>query len=444
LAESRIPSLQMVLQEGDEERAHQTHHVSTPNAPMIVPFSPTSPVGTGVAGVPSPPCGADDEVNFNGHMTGNAADQRRTDATEPVYKPGVLETLETDPRPLLLIGPGFDKSYALNANRWVKVGRSKKAQLLLVNTGVSRNHCSFRWDCHRRLVELKDMSASGTLVNGTAVKGERHVLAHGDRLRVEGKGARYDFILDLRPVNGGITDPREEQGGAQHWRKLRGPALIQRRDHLKSQLDGYEQNITRLEKETFEKEKEFYEIATRRSLRTQEDKQRKIDLEKYILGAKELEFKLNEGRDNWLSMLQTEYDNNEKVVRPIMDSVAALQIKVEKLQLKKDELERTIHPEKYAVADVSRTGSFTLELPTPEPSVRDRVGSHTEAAGPLDDIEGEEEAFADMPGMGGGQPTKAASSPVKADLGTLERGFADEPQSKRLKAESPPQSPVSH
>merc|ERR1712008_90039 len=278
------------------------------------------------------------------------------------------------------------------------------------------------------------------------VKGERHVLAHGDRLRVEGKGARYDFILDLRPVGGGITDPRHEQVGTQHWRKLRGPALVQRRDRLKSQLEGYEEGIARLEKETFDKEKEFYEIATRRSLRTQEDKQRKIDLEKYILGAKELEFKVNEGRDNWLAMLETEYAANEKVVRPIMDSVAALQIKVEKLQLKKDELERTIHPEKYAVADVSRSGSFTLELPTPEPSRTGsehlRSGSHTEAAGNLDDIEGEEEAFADMPGMGGGEPTKAASSPVKGDFGTQDSGFADEPQAKRLKAEPAHDSPV--
>merc|ERR550532_3078183 len=253
------------------------------------------------------------------------------------------------------------------------------------------------------------MSASGTFINGKAVKGERQVLAHADRLRVEGKGARYDFILDLRPVGGGITDPKDEQVGAQHWRKLRGPALVQRRDRLKSQLEGYEEGIERLTKEKFEKEKEFYMIATRRSLRTQDEKQRKIDLEKYILGTKELEFKVNEGRDNWLAKLETEYASNEKVVRPIMDGVAALQIKVEKLQLKKDELERTIHPEKYAVADVSRTGSFTLELPTPEPSVN-RSGSHTEAA-PMDDIEGEEEAFADMPSMGGGQPIKAASSP---------------------------------
>jgi len=435
----------MVLQDGDVEGAHQTQYVSNPNTTVIVPFSPTSPVGTGAEGIPSPPCGTDDEdkVNFIGTITSNAVDQRRTNATEPAYKPDILEPPESDPRPLLLIGPRFDKSYALNANRWVKVGRSKKAQLMLVNTGISRNHCSFRWDRHRRLVELKDMSATGTLVNGTAVKGERHVLAHGDRLRVEGKGARYDFILDLRPVGGGLTDPREEPSGTQHWRKLRGPALLQRRDQLKSQLVGYEENIARLERETFEKEKEFYEIATRRSLRMEEDKQRKTDLEKYILGTKELEFKLNEGRDTWLATLETEYAANENEVSPIMDKVAALQIKVEKLQLKKDELERTIHPEKYAVADVSRTGSFTLELPTPEPSVRDGNGSLAEAAGPLDDIEGEEEAFADMPGMGGGLPKNVASSPDKADLVTNERSFADEPRSKRLRAESPPRSPMS-
>jgi len=246
----------------------------------------------------------------------------------------------------------------------------------------------------------------------------------------------------MRPVGGGVTDPREESLALQRWRKLRGPALAQRRDQLKAQLDGHTENIAKLEQETMDKEKEFYEIATRRSLRTQDEKQRKIDLEKYILGTKELEFKISEGRDNWLAKLETEYASNEKVVRPIMDGVAALQIKVEKLQLKKDELERTIHPEKYAVADVSRTGSFTLELPTPEPSVN-RSGSHTEAA-PMDDIEGEEEAFADMPSMGGGQPIKAASSPpTEGDLETNERGFADEPQAKRLKAESPPRSPES-
>jgi len=321
----------------------------------------------------------------------------------------------------------------LNPNRWVKIGRSKKAQLLLSNAGVSRNHCSIRWDRHLRAVELKDTSTGGTMVNGDLIKSGRHTLAHADRVRIEGKGAHYDFLLDLRPVGLGWADPREEQKGRQLlWKKLKGPALLQRRDALRAQLAKLDADIQRCEKEAFEKEREFHQIAMRRNLRLQEDKQRKEHFDKYTAGKKVLEELLKEGRENWLAKLKAESEANELEVKPLLELVAERQVKVEKLQLKKDELERTIHPERYAVADVSRVGSF---LPTPEktPSVEARSQEHSEPLA-LDDIEAEKDTFADLMSGISGQREPQQAQLVAA--GQLESSSADEPEAKRPKVES--------
>merc|ERR1719401_2646431 len=82
----------------------------------------------------------------------------------------------------------------------------------------------------------------------------------------------------------------------------------------------------------------------------------------YIEDAKKLEKHLADSRQEWLDKLDRLHDHNEQDIQPAILECASLQDKVEKLQLKKDELARSIHPERYAVADVA------MELPSPEAS----------------------------------------------------------------------------
>uniref|UniRef100_A0A7S4SW95 FHA domain-containing protein n=1 Tax=Alexandrium monilatum TaxID=311494 RepID=A0A7S4SW95_9DINO len=399
---------------------------------MAAPCSPTSPAGTEASEPPSPLGDGDGEAL--GAETEVAA---RLDGTEAVNRavPGAaLASSGAAPRPVLLVGPRFDKEYPLNPNRWVKIGRSKKAQLMLNNASVSRTHCSLRWDKHRRVVELKDTSMAGTQVNGETIKSERNALAHADRLRIEGKRIRFEFLLDLRPVGLGFNDPREEQKGLQSLKKLRGPALIQWRDNLRNQLANLTAEVQKREKEAFEKEREFHDIAMRRGLRLKEDKQRQEDLEKYTAGKKALEEKLEESRKQWLDKMSADSEKNEGEVKPIMDAVAERQVKLEKLQLKKDELERTIHPERYAVADVSRVGNYSIELPTPQKTPSAGVPSRANSEPPaLDDVDAEEDAFANL--LSGIPGQQAGEGPRLMEAGQLESSSADEPDAKRPKVE---------
>lgn len=403
-------------------------------------YSPTSPVGT--EGSEPSPAGDPNDPGKESLLDSEDIARITAESTEPVYQPEAYNKLDppkqkqTAPCPVICIGPRFDKEYQLNANRWAKIGRSKKAQLLLNNTGVSRNHCSLRWDRHRQVVELKDGSTGGTLINGEVIKGARRTLQHADRIRIEGKATKYDFLLDLRPVNLALTDPREE--GAGPVKRLGGQALVTKRDALKAQLSHLEANIEKCDKQAFEKEREFYEIATRRSLRTVEDKQRSEELQKYLAGAKELELRLQESRAEWLEKLQVEHNANDLETRPLMAVIGDLQVKVEKLQLKKDELERSIHPEKYAVADVSRVGSFTLDLPGSQKTPSQTETRSQVESGVLED--GEEDAFADLLAGVGGGPSGPKSPPTGAEPTSIgDEGSAGEslpePEAKRRKVD---------
>lgn len=345
---------------------------------------------------------------------------------------------------MLLVGPRFDKEYPLNSNRWVKIGRSKKAQLMLDNAAVSRNHCAFRWDRHRRVVELKDTSMGGTLVNGESIKSERQTLDHADRIRIEGKSIRFEFLLDLRPVGLGVADPKEEAKGEKQFKKLRGPALLQRRDNLKAQLASLDAEIEKREKEAFEKEREFHEIAMRRTLRLKQDKQQQEDLEKHLEGKKILDEQLEESRKAWIAKMEAEHASNEVEAKPLMDAVGERQVRLEKLQLKKDELERTIHPERYAVADVSRVGSYSLDMVTPDKTPSAGAPSREASEAPLlDDVEAEEEAFEHMLSGIQGQQERGAERSQEGrshgrlmEAGQLESSSAEEPEAKRPKVQT--------
>merc|ERR1712060_533109 len=133
--------------------------------------------------------------------------------------------------------------------------------------------------------------------------------------------------------------------------------------------------------EAFQKEKEFYEIATRRRLRSQEDKQKEEQYQQYLSGTEELHAQLQRGREEWLG------------------------------QLKKDELERSIHPEKYAVADVSCSGSNALEGITATGSDPRSLQDSKNPSATLGDesADGEEGAFSqDDAGLDSLVPTKGA------------------------------------
>lgn len=163
-----------------------------------------------------------------------------------------------------------------------------------------------------------------------------------------------------------------------------------------------ETTLAEFEQLAFEKEKEYWKIEARRRLRINEDRERDDKLNMYLKGAEELKRKLDEGREDWLEKLRKTAASNELEIQPFNEQTGELQIKIEKLQLKKDELERNLHPEQYAVADVP-VGAALLD--TEGASSRgDDSGKHSHR-GDDDGAEGEDELFADdkplLPGSNG-------------------------------------------
>merc|ERR1719401_844144 len=117
----------------------------------------------------------------------------------------------------------------------------------------------------------------------------------------------------------------------------------------------------------------------------------------YIEDAKKLEKHLADSRQEWLDKLDRLHEHNEQDIQPAILECASLQDKVEKLQLKKDELARSIHPERYAVADVSG-GVNEIEF-TPRDNEPDANGRASD-----DD---EEDPFA---GLGGLEENRASGA----------------------------------
>lgn len=254
------------------------------------------------------------------------------------------------------------------------------------NAGVSRNQVSLKWDAHEKKVEMRLEAKSGTLVNGKEERSSRRLLEHGDRIRIIGKGQTFDFLLDLRPVGLGSGDPRYRARVAADKTKS-GPT--QRRDTLRAQLQHLEKAIAHLEGKAFEREQEYYEIVTQRRLRAQEQQERQDMHKYYVEDAIVLEGSLESGRQDWRDKLDAEHAANFDVVGPVIEETASLQDKLEKLQLKKDEVARSIHPEQYAVADVA----LSMNAPS------DDEGGTPRAQAAPDDAEGEEDAFAGLSGL---------------------------------------------
>lgn len=316
--------------------------------------------------------------------------------------------------PELLVGSKLNKSVKLVPSHWVKIGRNPKATLMLNNPGVSRDHCSIRWDHHMKKVELRIETNAATHVNGEEAQQERTELKHADRIRIVGKGQTFEFVLDMRAANLAIGNPLEL--AAQDERAKARP--VHRRDMLKKQLMKLDKDLREFDTKILEAETEYLEVQTRRSMRENELKEKEDHYKFYLEDTTRSQEELDASRENWLTKLRDEYKANEDSIRPIIEDTASLQDKVEKLQLKKDELARSIHPEQYAVADVA-----VMELPSPAPS---------EVSALQDDASGEEDAFAGLAGLEENRETSGAEDEVFKRKGGGDKA-AEESDAKRPK-----------
>jgi len=251
--------------------------------------------------------------------------------------------------PILRVGRKFDKELRLRANRWIKIGRNPKSQLLLNVTGVSRDHCTLRWDPHTKQVELRDTSRRGTFVNGEATKNKRRVLVHGDQIILEAKSQRFTFVLDLRPVGLGFRDPIKDalMGTKADMRKEKMTRRRRRADLL-TQIRHVNDKYNQVKAIAFEKEQEYFEISARISVRRQKDEELQKKLKEMQKSTAELNAQLEGSRVTWLQTLAADQKRFEAEARPYADLTAELQTQLEKLKLKKAEVERNLNPDKYA------------------------------------------------------------------------------------------------
>lgn len=342
--------------------------------------------------------------------------------------------------PQLLLGRGLEKAYPLRPGVRCKIGRHQKAQLHLDNKAISREHCSLRWDEHRRAVELQNLSKQGTLVNGQAVVGKdtRRDLRHGDLIRIEGKGDSYEFLLDLRPVGLGLSDPREAYREKLRMQKHRSKKVaarsqVERRDTLKKQLQHLDDLLGKCNVQVPQKEGELARIQEKTRQRQAQDAKWQEQCDALLRGKVELEAKLHKSREQWLAKLKDENVQNDITTDGLIQECRLLQDKVEKLQLKKDELERTIHPERYAVADVAR-----FELDFPMGAAADQHDRRVAAAGGEGDEEDEYDFEAALGGGGGAAASGASGRPEAAGVPSraAEPSQAARPRSGDVEVES--------
>lgn len=138
-------------------------------------------------------------------------------------------------------------------------------------------------------------------------------------------------------------------------------------------------------------------------------------------------------REDWLSQLQGLYKENDIVEKPIVGLSNELIEKLEKLQLKKDELERSLHPEKYMVADITAGADIMLGMPPPPGGLEFSDPPQETSSQPDQAAEdGEEPAFsprkADEAASPSAQEGTSEPSPAKDVVPDLEAALATAPQ----------------
>merc|ERR1712137_584754 len=196
----------------------------------------------------------------------------------------------------------------------------------------------------------------------------------------------------MRPVHLGHGDPRSEYGLLMTKKRASMSGLAQRRETLRAQLDHIETAINDFDMKAFEKEREFYEVVSRRRMRALEDQKKEEEIEKYLKETERLKQKLADSREMWLKKLQVFQDESERNTADLTKVTAEVQMKMEKLQMKKVELERNLHPERFQVADMSMAHGNMEHTTMLDTHVA--LGLPTMGGKGLD---GEEEAFPESP-----------------------------------------------
>lgn len=313
--------------------------------------------------------------------------------------------------PVIFMGSKLDKRVSLKSNRWLNIGRGELCDLRLENHGVSRNHCSFMWDTHRRVVELRDTSSTGTIVNGEVLIKSTRLLGHADLVSVPGKQKHFDFVVDLRPVRLGFGRPVEEalkRAKGNEGQKRDGEKAVQRMDTLKEQLQLLEESLQRCEERAFDMELQYYEIMRKDKMRIAEEQHKLEQLQRYERGADVLQQKLQESREHWLTKLDRMYESNQDAETPLVEDAQTMLTKLEKLAMKKDELAREAHPDQFALQGADEG---LLELPGGAPDAAGQDGLSDEDEADL----GQQPAPADVPGAAAAAAEAAAAEDQEED-----------------------------
>lgn len=253
--------------------------------------------------------------------------------------------------PELKVGTKLEKVLRLKANRWINIGKGPKVELRIEADGVSREHCTLRWDPQKRQVEFRDMSARGTYVNGQQIRNAKRNLAHADRITIEGKGKKYTFVLDLRPVGLGFGDPctKKELAGN------KAASLVRRREQLRQQLLKVEEQIKSVGASAFEKESAYYKIVAKTSTRKADMEASDKQAEIHKAERARFDVELGTSRIEWKERLRKQRADNEAKAQPLHDLTAEVQLKLERMKLMKAEWERKVEPQKF---DFIEAGDF--------------------------------------------------------------------------------------
>jgi hypothetical protein len=250
--------------------------------------------------------------------------------------------------PLLLVGSKLDKALPLRENRWILCGRGPKAQLRIDADGVSQEHCQFRWDAIRRNVEIRDKSTRGTYVNGTLLKGSlaRRPLQHADQIVIEGALRSYKFVLDLRPVNLGFSNPisQKAQRSDIQSRKKQEERRVAR---LKSELQTLELQILGQNVELAAREREYYKLVAQRNMRRAKDKSTDEEVKQKEQERKQFEDDLAVSREKWPKEMRAQEEKNEATSRALAQRTADLQNQLEKMYMFRAQMERKVNPDKF-------------------------------------------------------------------------------------------------
>ena len=107
---------------------------------------------------------------------------------------------------VIIAGPNQGQVYPLTDGLKITIGRGDGANIKLMDSSVSRAHCSVEYSLKSTL--LRDVgSKSGTKVNGKQI-GSEQALVDGDIIYVGGSQMRFDVDLPSHEDEP-VTDPAE-------------------------------------------------------------------------------------------------------------------------------------------------------------------------------------------------------------------------------------------